>query len=258
MMRSSAWEKSWIFSPVSLSYTMVPTGTLRTTLSPSRPVQFEPSPWRPRSAVYSGLKRKWTSVLWRSLESMMTSPPRPPSPPEGPPRGTNFSRRKAMQPLPPSPALTRILASSMNMIRRMILQWTRPSVANLARGEFVRNRFVARLLMAAFLLLPSMSAQQVSPAPKNSASAPAVPARPKLTAEQEHGLRLLKTAQAQSGGLQPDMRAFVLWQAGRAYTGLDAAKASALMRQAFQVTRSVENPPDDPNCDKENFCVKGW
>src|SRR5580698_8203128 len=54
-------------------------------------------------------------VLWRCEEIMMTSPPRPPSPPEGPPRGTNFSRRKAMQPLPPSPAFTRILASSMNM-----------------------------------------------------------------------------------------------------------------------------------------------
>src|SRR5437764_8053556 len=43
------------------------------------------------------------------------SPPLPPSPPEGPPRGTYFSRRNAMQPLPPSPALTRILASSINM-----------------------------------------------------------------------------------------------------------------------------------------------
>src|SRR5579859_5416660 len=48
---------------------------------------------------------------------MMMSPPRPPSPPEGPPRGTNFSRRKAMQPLPPSPAFTRITASSINMPR---------------------------------------------------------------------------------------------------------------------------------------------
>src|SRR5215470_15061466 len=45
---------------------------------------------------------------------MMTSPPRPPSPPEGPPRGTYFSRRKATQPLPPSPAFRRILASSTN------------------------------------------------------------------------------------------------------------------------------------------------
>src|SRR5947209_8370682 len=94
---------------------MVPTGTFSTMLSPSRPVQFEPSPWRPRSPVYSGLKRKCTSVLWRSLDSMTMSPPRPPSPPEGPPRGTNFSRRKAMHPLPPSPAFTRITASSINM-----------------------------------------------------------------------------------------------------------------------------------------------
>jgi len=44
----------------------------------------------------------------------VTSPPRPPSPPEGPPRGTYFSRRKAMQPLPPSPALTRMRAWSRN------------------------------------------------------------------------------------------------------------------------------------------------
>src|SRR5881296_506484 len=41
-------------------------------------------------------------------------PPLPPSPPEGPPRGTYFSRRKATQPLPPSPAFTEILASSTN------------------------------------------------------------------------------------------------------------------------------------------------
>src|SRR3984957_1075292 len=112
----SGAEKSNTFSPVSSSYTIVPTGTFRRMSSPSRPVRLEPSPWRPRSALYSGLKRKWTSVLWRSLDSMMTSPPLPPSPPEGPPRGTYFSRRKAMQPLPPSPALTRIFVSSMNMV----------------------------------------------------------------------------------------------------------------------------------------------
>src|SRR5277367_6143469 len=43
------------------------------------------------------------------------SPPRPPSPPLGPPRGTYFSRRNARQPLPPSPAFTRILTSSINI-----------------------------------------------------------------------------------------------------------------------------------------------
>src|SRR5207237_913819 len=68
----------------------------------------------PRWASCSGLKRNCSSVLWCSLEIRTTSPPRPPSPPLGPPRGTNFSRRKAMQPLPPSPAFTRIRTSSMN------------------------------------------------------------------------------------------------------------------------------------------------
>src|SRR5579859_2889995 len=101
---------------------MVPTGTFRTMLSPSRPVQLEPSPWRPRSPLYSGLKRKWTSVLWRSLDSITMSPPRPPSPPEGPPRGTNFSRRKAMHPLPPSPPLILMIASSINMLSILIVQ----------------------------------------------------------------------------------------------------------------------------------------
>src|SRR5436305_6636372 len=47
---------------------------------------------------------------------MITSPPRPPSPPERPPRGTNFSLRKATHPLPPSPALMRIFASSINTV----------------------------------------------------------------------------------------------------------------------------------------------
>src|SRR5712692_7414268 len=45
---------------------------------------------------------------------MITLPPLPPSPPEGPPRGTYFSLRNARQPLPPSPALTQIFASSTN------------------------------------------------------------------------------------------------------------------------------------------------
>src|SRR5215475_13749083 len=41
-------------------------------------------------------------------------PPLPRSPPLGPPRGTYFSRRNATQPLPPSPAFTKIFASSTN------------------------------------------------------------------------------------------------------------------------------------------------
>src|ERR1700687_999772 len=45
----------------------------------------------------------------------MTFPPRPPFPPSGPPRGTNFSRRKLRAPAPPSPPLTKILTRSVNI-----------------------------------------------------------------------------------------------------------------------------------------------
>jgi len=62
-----------------------------------------------------GVEAELEEVFWWTVETSTTSPPRPPSPPLGPPRGTNFSRRKARHPLPPSPAFTRIRASSMNM-----------------------------------------------------------------------------------------------------------------------------------------------
>src|SRR6516164_3481002 len=53
-------------------------------------------------------------------------PPLPPSPPLGPPFGTNFSRRKAMQPCPPFPARTVILASSINIGGETRTSGTRP------------------------------------------------------------------------------------------------------------------------------------
>src|SRR6185295_14942025 len=64
----------------------------------------------------SGLYRRCSSVLRPSSDSSHTSPPLPPSPPEGPPRGTNFSRRNAVTPFPPSPPFTTILARSKNCI----------------------------------------------------------------------------------------------------------------------------------------------
>src|SRR2546423_13966814 len=45
----------------------------------------------------------------------MMLPPLPPSPPSGPPRGTNFSRRKLMQPSPPRPASTSMVTRSTNI-----------------------------------------------------------------------------------------------------------------------------------------------
>src|SRR5437016_10353099 len=100
------------------------------------------------------------------------------------------------------------------------------------------------LMIATLLSLPGINGQQPPSAPKNTTTFGAAATRRKLTAEQEHGLRLLKTAESQAGGLQADMRAFVLWQAARAYTGFDPSKAGGLMRQAFEVTLSIENPVD--------------
>jgi len=115
------------------------------------------------------------------------------------------------------------------------------------------------LIAATLVTLPSADAQQTPPAPKSAAS-PALPApaHRKLTGEQQRGIRLLKTAEAQATGLRADMRAFVLWQAGRAYANFDASKAAALLDQAFPVTLSIANPADDPNCTRGSFCVKGW
>src|SRR5882762_8038145 len=53
-------------------------------------------------------------VLVCGLATTYTEPPWPPSPPLGPPRGTNFSRRNARQPRPPSPAATWMSTSSTN------------------------------------------------------------------------------------------------------------------------------------------------
>src|SRR5262245_49372219 len=47
--------------------------------------------------------------------SRRTLPPWPPSPPSGPPRGTNFSRRKLTHPAPPAPPLTKTSISSTNI-----------------------------------------------------------------------------------------------------------------------------------------------
>ena len=56
-----------------------------------------------------------SSVLRCGLATRYTDPPLPPSPPSGPPRGTNFSRRKLMAPRPPWPAATWMSTSSTNM-----------------------------------------------------------------------------------------------------------------------------------------------
>ena len=77
----------------------------------------EPVPSLPVAAVLplkNLLNRMFASVLTFLFTQKTTSPPRPPSPPFGPPFGMYFSRLKEMQPLPPFPDVTSIIASSAN------------------------------------------------------------------------------------------------------------------------------------------------
>src|SRR3954468_16671741 len=116
--RSWSFARSATRSPVSASRMMVPTGTGRSMSGPAAPLQFELPPRAPSFARWMRAKRYSTSVLILRSARAHTLPPRPPSPPSGPPRGTYFSRRKCAAPLPPLPACTSILASSMNFMAR--------------------------------------------------------------------------------------------------------------------------------------------
>src|SRR5665647_200113 len=61
------------------------------------------------------IRDKWLrSWSWRVATST-TSPPGAPSPPSGPHLGTYFSRRKLIEPLPPRPPRTQMLALSSMM-----------------------------------------------------------------------------------------------------------------------------------------------
>jgi hypothetical protein len=98
-----------------------------------------------------------------------------------------------------------------------------------------------------------------------SKSVPATKASPpkaKLTPAQEQGMRLLRSAQAEAAGLEPEMHAFVLWQVANAYTSLDPAKRDALLKEAFGATQAVERKSDgheDCRPSETVACgVKGW
>jgi hypothetical protein len=89
----------------------------------------------------------------------------------------------------------------------------------------------------------------------SKAESSAKPSQPKLTAQQKLGLAQLKTAQAEAAGLQPDMRAFVLWQASRGYAKVDPSKANSLLKEGLTVTQAIESPEESlKECGEPAFC----
>jgi len=82
----------------------------------------------------------------------------------------------------------------------------------------------------------------------------------KLTPEQERGLRFLKSAESGAVGLQPDMRAFVLWRAAYAYTKIDARKAGSVTKESFTASEAIEDPADSNQCGPPGSAgdIKSW
>jgi hypothetical protein len=82
----------------------------------------------------------------------------------------------------------------------------------------------------------------------------------KLAPEQKRGLRLLKIAEAESAGLQPEMHAFVLWRASYAYTKLSPKHAEKLSRDAFIATQAIDDPSENDHCTAPGSAgdIKSW
>ncbi|HJT68822.1 MAG TPA: hypothetical protein VJ731_01410 [Terriglobales bacterium] len=132
----------------------------------------------------------------------------------------------------------------------------------------LRVRWLIGACIVAVLAAPSYSlrcaAQNNSSAPQsysNSATQPkSGEIKPKLTPDQERGLRLLKAAEAEAAGLEPDMRAFVLWRASHAYAAIDPKKVDTLDEEAFVASQAIDDPREDDHCRYPGSAgdIKGW
>lgn len=99
-----------------------------------------------------------------------------------------------------------------------------------------------------------------TPSPRTSSTKPKAQvstkvSKPNLTAQQKLGLRQLEIAQAEASGLEPDMRAFVLWQASRGYAKPYPAKAISLLKEAFTVTHDINSKEAGlDECSESELC----
>ena len=111
------------------------------------------------------------------------------------------------------------------------------------------------------LLFCALTPAQQKPAPNPSsvsARVPVKPLRPKLTPDQRRGLRLLNASQGEAAALQPEMRAFILWQVSHGYSKVLPAKSDATLKEAFQVTESMDQENAPEGCDWEVCHMKKY
>ena len=102
------------------------------------------------------------------------------------------------------------------------------------------NNLISVFVVTASLLI--MAVQGYSQKPSKATdlvAANASRSKSSLTQKQKRGLRLLDSAVLGTFSLQPEMRAFVQWQASRGYEKYSLKKARALLESAFSASTEI-------------------
>lgn len=73
---------------------------------------------------------------------------------------------------------------------------------------------------------------------------------PQPSPEQRQAVKLLETALLQANDFAPGLRAYALWQIGRGYQSVDAAKSRDLLLQAFHAASQI---PDEDQSDRSEL-----
>src|SRR6266481_2515856 len=132
-----------------------------------------------------------------------------------------------------------------------------------------------RMLRMAFLIgmqlmtlaLAQQSTNTPPKHPPNETHTPHTPNKPVLTEKQKRGLRMLGEVQIEAAALQPDMRAYIEWQASMGYQKFDLKKSNALLESAFTATGELSSTGTPVsfsalswgNCWTDETCrVKHW
>lgn len=119
-----------------------------------------------------------------------------------------------------------------------------------------RIHLFSSLLLISHLVLTSL-AQQTG---KTSKPRVVTPAKPKLTDQQRRGLKMLGQSETEAMALQPDMRAYIEWQASMGYQKFDPMKSDKLLENAFTASNELSSTTTG-NCwtqNDESCRVKHW
>lgn len=115
-------------------------------------------------------------------------------------------------------------------------------------------------LLIVMQLITLALAQQSANASPNRLAHEARSKKPVRTEKQKRGLHMLDEAQIEAATLQPDMRAYIEWQASMGYQKFDLKKSNALLESAFTATGELSSTGTG-NCwtQHDDACrVKHW